>query len=123
MTGSRGAALPLLGSVASLQAQQAVGVPAAALHGDIDKLLDECRRAMLEAGLQQPDQDLFVQPKEAQHGQDEVLQHDGRRGLLRKDQPQLLLQPGQKASEQSWVVVEKGRPGVGLEATHWSPGH
>ena len=64
--------------MAVLEAQQTVGLPATALHGDIDKLLYECRRAILEADLQQPDQDVFVQPKEAQDRQDELLQDDGR---------------------------------------------
>ena len=73
--GPRGAALPPLGSGAALQAQQTMGLPAAALHGGIEEVLHECRRAVLQAGLQHPAQDLFVQPEAAQDGHDEFLQH------------------------------------------------
>jgi len=65
MRGRHGAALPPLGSRAVLQAQQTMGLPAAALHGDIDGVLHECRRAMLQVDLQQL----------AQDGHDVVLQH------------------------------------------------
>ena len=73
MRGSRGAALPLLGSMAVLEVQQTAGLPAAALHSDIDKPLHEGLCVMLQADPQQPDQDIFVQPKEAQGRHDKVL--------------------------------------------------
>lgn len=77
-SGTRGScwpALPLFSSLALLEVQQTVGLPAAELHGDTEKLLDKGRCTILEAELQQVDQDLFVQLKEAQHRDDEVLQH------------------------------------------------
>lgn len=67
--------LPLLGSTIVVEAQKTAGLPAAALHSDTDNLLDECCCVALEADLQQPDRDLFIEPKEAQDGQDEVFHH------------------------------------------------
>ena len=108
--------------MAILEVQQTVGLPAAALHSSIDKALYECRRAVLEADPQQPDQEIFVQPKEAQGRHDEVLRYDHLRTSIPKDQSQLLTHPGQKELKESWVVLEEGCPGEWLEAAQRSPG-
>ena len=107
--------------MAVLEVQQTVGLPAAALHSNINKALYEHRRAVSEADPQQPDQEIFVQPKEAQGRHDEVLHYDHLRTSVPKDQSQLLTHPGQKELEESWVVLEKGCPGEWLEAAQRSP--
>ena len=61
--------------MAVLQAQQTAGLPTAPLHGDINKLVHKCRRAVLEGGPQQLDQEIFIQPKEDQEGHHEVLHY------------------------------------------------
>jgi len=119
--GRRGAALPPLSSGAALQAQQAVGLPAAALHGEIEELLDERRRAMLQAGRQHLDQDLFIQPEEAKGNYDEGLHGVYPQMMVRKDPSQLLMHPGQEMLEESWVEPEKGCPGEWLETARRSP--
>ena len=119
--GRRGAALPPLGSVAILQAQQTVGLPAAALHGDIEELLDERRRTMLQADLQRLDQELFIQPEAAQHRCDEAFHGVYPQMTVAKDHSQLLTHPGQEELEENWVVPEKGCPGAWLETALRSP--
>jgi len=120
--GSCGAALLLLGSMAVLQAKKTVGLLAAALHSGIDQALYEHHCAVLETGPQQPDQEIFIQPKKAQGRNSEVLLYDYPQMLVPKDHSQLLMHPGQKEFMESWVVRKKKLPGVWLEVTQRSPG-
>lgn len=119
--GSWGAALPLLGSLPILKGQQTVGLPAAALHSDVDKLRYKCRCLVLEAVLQHLEQDLFVQPKEAQGRHEGIFHHGYTWRPVPKDLLQLLTHPRQKGLEESWLVPEEERPGDGLKVAQRSP--
>lgn len=100
-----------------------VGLPAAQSHNSIDEIIRKCCCAVMKEEPQQLDEDIFVWSTEDQAGHDDVL-HDGcLQIVVLKHQPQHLVQPGQQGLKESWVVPEKGCPGVSLEATHWSPGH
>lgn len=70
--------------------------------------------------LQQLDQAIFIQPQEAQGGGEEVFHHLRLRVISPMDAPQLLAQPGQHGTDQSWVVSQKGGPDFRLEASHKS---
>ena len=118
--GSCGAACLSHGSTGALQAQQAVGHPAAPLHRDADELVHKGGCVVRHGKLQQLDQAIFIQPQEAQGGGEEVFHHLRLRVISPMDAPQLLAQPGQHGTDQSWVVSQKGGPDFRLEASHKS---
>lgn len=64
MRGIQGAALLLLSSMAILQVQQMVGLPAALLHSNIDELPYKPYHVVFEAEPQMLDQGTCIQPKQ-----------------------------------------------------------
>lgn len=86
-------------------------------------IADEQVCVVLQGVLQQLDQGLLIQPKDAQAGHDEVVRHSPLPVLGPKEQLQLPVEPGQHRLEDLWVLLEQGHPDVGLEAAQSSPGH
>jgi len=76
------------------------GLPYALPHSNMNKLLHKCWHAVLEGGLQQVEQQLFVHPMVGQDGQDVVLHHGRLPPVVPKDLPQPWLEPGQQGLEE-----------------------
>lgn len=117
-----GAGLPMLSHRGHIEAQQSVSLPAAQLHGNIQEVTHKCRRVLVEVELQQLDQELFLQCKQAQGLPDCVLQDECLWMPSPEDAPQLLAHPVEQQLEQSRVPPEKLAPDIRGEATHQRPG-
>lgn len=64
----------MLGRRWNVETQQAVGLPAALLHSDVEEVLHKHRHVLTKVELQQLGQQVFLQSKEAQCLHDGILE-------------------------------------------------
>lgn len=89
----------MLGRRWNVETQQVVGLPAALLHGDVEEVLHKHRRVLTKVELQQLDQQVFLQSKEAQCLHDGILEDECLRTPPPEDAPQLPVYPGEQGLE------------------------